>query len=628
MLNSNSSDLSMNWALDRLSNTKRSAREVFNNPHLKQANRYICIGCVELAKQFILDYEMNKEQTILEHVNHDEHPFFRRGKKQQHYERCRFRNPDATVISLAKQNGIDVDERSKVLRILTSARLVRKVGNPHGYSRRAYLMFFTHPPHQKFYYYLSTLLKDYEVTTFRHHLSSFYVETETGEKVKFADFFGFQDDVIKQVEKHSSTCLAIVIGTVSKVLHKGHVLIEFTASTDEKNGNTKPFRLFVHQDNVNKVGNVRLLEGEKIACYGFAEKKFLAHGVVYQMELYSIQHQIFFFEGSPTQERIGSLDELDDPADFVIQECIGFASRYWGIEKMSEQAAGDLFVNNQYVQWGHLQAQLKQVEPKRKAFQEFMNDWDNRNARIENHQQQFKEYHNVLQRTKDTHLNESAKLSSKLGFNRKIRGELETEIVRLEREIHDMEQKVSNLQMERDQKNNTKEQWAQWHQSLQQLEKDASIAELSTKKEEKIKQLLSQFDSQLFHIPIKHPKWKLILGFYSSLEEEDVVSVSSVLQLYVIQGQAWWPADHPLQEQVIEHKVSISELNSSPREAIKGFYNKLGNTILERIQVLGWSATKRKCPQCSGSMKLQQYRNALYLICWNSKCPGKHELTW
>lgn len=160
---SKSSDLSMNWAIDRITKKEISARQVHNNPHLKQANRYICLGCEKLPKHLILESEREKKQTILEHVAHDEHPFFRKGKLQIHFESCRFRNPDSNVISLAKAKGINVNERTKVLRILTSAKLIRRIGNPLGYSRRAYNKFFTHPAHQKFYFFLSSLLKDYEV---------------------------------------------------------------------------------------------------------------------------------------------------------------------------------------------------------------------------------------------------------------------------------------------------------------------------------------------------------------------------------------------------------------------------------------------------------------------------------
>jgi hypothetical protein len=628
MPNQISSDLSMNWAIDSFTGTKRSAREVFNNPHLKEANRYVCIGCVELANHLILDHEKNKGKTLLEHVSHDEHPFFRRGKKQQHYERCRFRDPDTTVISLAKENEIVVDDRTKVLRILTSARLIRKIGTPYGYSRRANLKFFTYQPHQKFYYFLSTLLKDYEMTTIRHHLASFSVETETGERVKFADLFGFQDDVIKQIEKYTSACLAIVIGTVREVLHRGHILIKFTTSTDEENGNTKPFQLFIHKDDAIKIGDIHLLENQKIACYGFAEKKLLTHGFVYQMDLYSIQHQVFFFDKQQTLVRIDLIDQPDDPAGFVIQECVGFASQYWGIYRMKEREIKELLTNFEQAKKEKLQSKQVQEELKWKTFEEFMNDWNNKNQQMEKYQQEFEEYHNVLQEVKAAHKSKSVELFSKLGFNRKRLRKLELEIAKLERQIKDKEQVVINIKKVLGSNSSMKAQWDQWYQSQQVLEQELYKVEQNIKKEEDIKRILAPFRSQLFFVPIKHAQWNLIIGFSSNLEDEQIITVTAIVQLYAVRNQAWLSADHYTQKQVIEYKVNIRELNSSPREAVKGFYSKLGNFILERIMVLGWPTPKCKCPICSSSMKLQKYKDMLYLKCWNSNCSGKYELAW
>lgn len=623
-----SSDLSMNWAIDRKTNKKISAREVHNNRHLKQANRYICIGCQELPRQLIMENEKEKKQTILEHVAHDEHPFFRKGKLQQHFERCRFRNPDSNVISLAMTNGISVDERSKVLRILTSAKLIRKVGSPLGYSRRAYTKFFTHQAHQKFYFFLSSLLKDYEISTFKSNISTFYVETETGEKVKFADIFGLQDDIVRQVEKNSSSCLAVVIGTVRKITNKGHILLDFTTSTDENNGNTKPFRLFVHQDYASKVGDVSLLENQKIACYGFAEKKILTHGSSHQMELFSIEHQIFFFDNPPTREQIGSIEEFDDPLDYALQECKGFTSRFWGTGKLTDNEIKELLTLHNQAALDHLRADLAREETKRKRYEDFIRNWNDLTSQIDNDKRLLEQLQSHLRSVITAHKNESAKLSSRFGLNRKTLGTLEDDMNRVQKQIQEIDKLLKVKEGNLHQNAESKKRWEEWSQSLLKRMQGVIKAERNAAIEAELKQLLAAQKPMIFRVPLQHPRWHLFMGYNARAISETSVAIQAVLQLYVSQEQAWYPADHAFQEQVIEHQVNIKALNLSPRDALKGLYSKLGNAIIERIQLMGWPASKCKCPKCHGSMKLQ-YRNSQYrLVCWNQKCHEEYELKW
>jgi hypothetical protein len=508
-----SSDLSMNWAIDRKTNKKISAREVHNNRHLKQANRYICIGCQELPRQLIMENEKEKKQTILEHVAHDEHPFFRKGKLQQHFERCRFRNPDSNVISLAMTNGISVDERSKVLRILTSAKLIRKVGSPLGYSRRAYTKFFTHQAHQKFYFFLSSLLKDYEISTFKSNISTFYVETETGEKVKFADIFGLQDDIVRQVEKNSSSCLAVVIGTVRKITNKGHILLDFTTSTDENNGNTKPFRLFVHQDYASKVGDVSLLENQKIACYGFAEKKILTHGSSHQMELFSIEHQIFFFDNPPTREQIGSIEEFDDPLDYALQECKGFTSRFWGTGKLTDNEIKELLTLHNQAALDHLRADLAREETKRKRYEDFIRNWNDLTSQIDNDKRLLEQLQSHLRSVITAHKNESAKLSSRFGLNRKTLGTLEDDMNRVQKQIQEIDKLLKVKEGNLHQNAESKKRWEEWSQSLLKRMQGVIKAERNAAIEAELKQLLAAQKPMIFRVPLQHPRWHLFMGY-------------------------------------------------------------------------------------------------------------------
>ncbi|MFC0214417.1 hypothetical protein ACFFK0_18465 [Paenibacillus chartarius] len=628
MTHSKSSDLSMNRAIDRLTNKEISAREVHNNPHLKQANRYICLGCEKLPNHLLLETERNKKQTILEHVAHDEHPFFRKGKLQMHYERCRFRNPDSNVISLAKANGISIDDRTKVLKILTSAKLVRKSGNPLGYSRRAYTKFFTHPAHQKFYFFLSSLLKDYEITTFKNNVSAFYVKTETEKTVNLTDIFGFQDDIVKLVEKNSSSCLAVVIGTVKNITHKGHILIDFTTSKVESNQNTKPFRLFVHQDYASKVGDVSLLENQKIACYGFAEKKILPHGTFYQMELYSIAHQIFFFDNPPTRERIGSVDEPDDPLDYALQECAGFTSRFWGTARVSDHEITELLVLNNQSGLDQLKAALVREESKQSRYEEFISNWDALKLKVENVKRQLEQLRTHLQSVTTAHGNESAKLSSKFGFNRKTLKTLEDDMNRTRQRIEETERALEAKENKLQQSAGLKKEWDEWKQSLQKRKQDIKNAERSAAIEMQLKQLLGSFAPLIFRVPLQHPRWNLFLGLNARIKSETSINVKAIFQLYVSQNQAWFPADHPFQERVIEHQVSINQLNESPREAMKGFYAKIGNAIIEGIKLMGWPVSKCVCPKCRGSMKLNYRYTKHYLVCWDTKCRGEYELEW
>ncbi|WGU96468.1 hypothetical protein QJQ58_09640 [Paenibacillus dendritiformis] len=626
---SKSSDLSMNWAIDQKTNKKRSAREVHNNQHLKEPHRYICIGCEELPKHLISAKESQKEKTVLEHVGDDEHPYFRKGKLQQHYERCRFRSPDSRVFSLAKANGIPFDNRTKVLRILTSAKLIRKMGDTLGYSRRAYAKFFTQHAHRKFYFFLSSLIKDYEITTFKERVSDFKVETESGAPVNFADMFGLQDDIINQLEKYSFDFLAVVVGTVRKITHKGHIMIDFSTSRDASRRNSKPFRLFVHHDYAAKVGNVMLLENQKIACYGFAEKKILSHGTVYQMELYSIEHQIHFFENPPDRERVGSITEPDDPVDFALHECSGFVSRFWGAERLSAQVIKDLLTVHGELKLAQLKADLVKEEAKQSTFEAFITSWNKLQLQIENDKQQLKQLHLNMQHVAAALRNESAKISSKFGFNRKALRTLEDELNRIQQQLQEIERVLHANQGKFQQNNEKKRQWDEWKQSFDKRKQDIERAERSTIIETKHKGIASAFNPFLFRIPFHHPRWELFLGFHCSVEEESRGAVMrAIIQLYTARGQTWLPADHPLQERVIDHQFSIDQLNMSPRDAMKGFYSKLGKAVYEYLQLMGWPVSKCKCPKCQGSMRLQ-FRNEQHVfVCWDSKCKNGYELKW
>ncbi|WP_213581068.1 hypothetical protein [Paenibacillus sp. J2TS4] len=623
-----SSDLSMNWAIDRKTNEIRSAREVHNHQHLKEPNRYVCLGCKELPKHLLSANEKDKEPTVLEHVADDEYPFFRKGKLQQHYERCRFRSPDSKVISLAETNGMSVDERAKVIRILTSAKLVRKIGDPLGYSRRAYAKFFTQPAHQKFYFFLSSLLKDYEINTFKNNVSVFGVLTESGEKVKFADIFGMQDDIINRIDKLGSSCLAVVVGTVRKASHKGHIIIDFSTSREEKRRNSKPFRLYVHHDYAAKVGDVTLLENQKIACYGFAEKKMLAHGTVYQMELYSIEHQIYFFENPPDRKRIGSIEEPDDPIDYALQECSGFTSRFWGTERLADQMIKDLLtIHGQAIAAQH-KANLAKEEAKQPGFEAFMTSWNKLRSQIANDKKQVEQLQLELQQVAAALRSEGAKLSSRFGFNRKTLGALEDNRNRIQQQIQEINQGLKAKEETLQLNNEKKLQWDKWKQSLEKRKQDIERADRGAVTETKLKRTLAAFDPFLFRIPLRHPRWDLFLGFHCSVEDESKGIIRAIMQLYTAHDQAWLPADHSLKERVIDHHFSVNQLNLSPREAMKGLYSKLGQAIFEYLQLMGWPASKCKCPKCKGSLRLQ-YRNEQFsLLCWDSKCRNGYELKW
>ncbi|MFC9776282.1 hypothetical protein [Paenibacillus chitinolyticus] len=625
------SDLSMNWAIDLKTKRKISAREVHNNKRLKESNRYVCIGCQELSKNMIMDNEKNKVPTILEHVSHDEYPFFRRGKLQKHYERCRFRSPDSNVISLASMNGMRVDNRTKVLRILTSAKLVRKVGSPLGYSRQAYSKFFTHQAHQKFYYFLSTLLKEYEITTFKNNISAFTVENENGDKVKFADIFGLQDDIVEQVEKNSKKSLsglAVIIGTVSKITQKGHLLIEFTTSKNINNGNTKPFRLFVHQDYVSKVGDIRLLENQKIACYGFAEKKVLTYETVNQMELFSIEHQIFFFDNPPSCECIGSINDSDDPPAYTLQECESFISRFWGAERLTDQEIRELHIVHNQSKLNYLKAGLIREGAKEENYEEFIKSWNSLILETERAKQQLKQAQFELQNVAKTHQDISAKFMSKFGLNFKSLRALEVDMQRIKKRTHEIERLLNIKENELEQNNGLKRQWEEWYQFLQKQRQVVIKVERHAEKEILLKQMLADFNPFIFRIPLKNPKWNLILGLNTNVINENRLAVKAIVQLYESQNQAWFPADHISQKQFIEYQVSISQLNLSPRDAIKGFYLKLGKAIIERIVLMGWPTSKCQCLKGHGTMKLQ-FRNAQYWFeCWDQKCDEEYQLIW
>ena len=622
------SDLSMNRAIDKITGKIRSAREVHNHPHLKEANRYLCLGCKETPEHLIQAYEKNKEPTILEHVSDDEHPHFRRGKGQRHYERCRFRSPESKVISLAESNGISIDDRTKVLKILTSAKLVRKSGDSPGYSRRAYTKFFTHQAHQRFYFFLTSLLKEYEVTTFQSRVSAFYVTTESGKPVKFADMFGLQDDIIRRVEKEGFSCLAVIVGTVRKVIHKGHILIDFTTSGVESRRNSKPFRLFVHHEYASKVGDVTLLENQKIACYGYVEKKMWTNGVVYQMELYSIAHQVYFFDHPPTREQIGSVHDPDNPVAFALEECLSFTKKFWGVERLSAQVIKNVVSIHGPMILEQRKTALAIEARKRSSHDAFMMNWNDLHLRIGNDKKLLEQVQLNLKELTTAYEVEAAKFTSKLGLNRRTLRSLEEQQNRHQQHIQGIQQSLNENERRLEQYLEMKREWDVWKQSIDKRNQEIEEIERWVVMEARLKGKLAPFESNLFRVPLCHPKWDLIIGCQCGVENETSVVIRAIMQLYTFHEQAWLPANHSLQEQVMEYHCTAAQLNEAPREALKGIYSKLGKSIFEFLQFMGWPASKSRCPKCHGSMRLQ-YRNQQHILeCWDLKCKGSIILDW
>ncbi|WP_018753398.1 hypothetical protein [Paenibacillus sanguinis] len=622
------SDLSMNQAIDMITGKIRSAREVHNHPHLKEPNRYLCLGCKETPEHLIQAYEKKKEPTILEHVSDDEHPYFRRGKGQQHYERCRFRSPESKVISLAESNGISIDNRTKVLKILTSAKLVRESGDSPGYSRTAYTKFFTHQAHQRFYFFLTSLLEEYEVTTFQSRVSAFYVTTESGKPVKFADIFGLQDDIIHRVEKEGSSCLAVVVGTVRKVIHKGYILIDFTTSRVEKRRNSKPFRLFVHHEYASKVGDITLLENQKIACYGFVEKKIWTHGAVYQMELYSIEHQIYFFDYPTNRKQIGSIHDPDDSVAYALEECMSFTKRFWGTERLSDQEIINVLTVHGQTMLEQRKVDLAIEAGKQNSYDAFIVSWNDLRSQVANDKQQLEQLQMNLRKLISAYEVKAAKFSSKFGFNRRTLSTLEEQQNQLQQHAQGIQGNLNENERKLYRYHEKKRDWDKWKQSLDKQNQEIEKMERWTVLETRLKGILASFDSHLFRIPFGHPKWELFLRFQCNAEDESSVVIRAIMQLYTAYGQAWLPADHSLQEQVMEHRFTVDQLNESSREALKGLYSKLGRSIFEFLRLMGWPASKSKCPKCDGSMRLQ-YRNHKHILeCWDLKCKESLTLNW
>lgn len=623
----NQTDLSMKWAIDHTTKKPISARKVFDNPDIKQMS-YICIGCVQLSTHMIDEDEKGKGVTFLEHVANDDNPFFRKGKKQKHFKHCRYRNPDGYIVSLAQRNNLPIDEKDKLIRILTSAKLIRSVGYEWGYSRKPYTKFFTHPAHKKFYFFLSSLIQDLDIDSLKKNAGGFDVETESGDKVKLVDLFGYQDDIIRHINKTPTSCIVAVIGTVDKITEDGgHRIIHFiTDMVSEKSRNTKAFRLFVPKDYVSKVGNVTLLEKQRLACYGFAEKKLIKGSPVYQMELYSIVHQIVFFDKTPSIQEIDSIDEEYDPLEHTQEECEGFAVRIWGATKMSNQEVDKvLLIYNQFA-LDNLQEKMSKEELKNEEYHLFNETWSKLAVQVDSLNKKCQQANVLLQQIEQNYKNESQKWFSKIGFNRKM-NELKKEMVESNLEVIEVERLYEIKMLLFNQQKSTNDNWTEWENKVLELKGKLASTKQHLDEENKLKQFLNNYRSSILTIPINHPKWTMFLGFQFDELNEKEISIKVTIQFYIYKDQVWSPGSHSSLEKVIEHQIAADGLCIEPKEVLQKLYNKIGNLIIERLKLIGWPEVNCLCPNCKGRMRVQ-IKGTLKFICWDRECDGSHELKW
>lgn len=628
MTKSRQTDLSMNWAIDKITEKSISARYVFNNQNLKKRD-YICIGCFKLIKNRNETYNMVPK---VEHVNGNQirlNPFFRRGKGQYHLEDCPYRNPDSYVKSLTFKNGIALDGKRLLIKILPGALNKGKSGSISRGVRDNYCSYFTGSSSRKFFYFLQDLIQDLELDSFKKMAPPYYVETEDGHKIKLSDLIGYQDHIIERIDA-SSRCMAAVVGTVQRVIDNGHVRILFSINRNEK-GRSKPFQLFVPKEYRATVGDLKLLEGQRIACYGPAEKvDFGDHRLIYQMELYSIGHQVVFLDGDPPEgiERSSSIPiEPYIHLNEIVENCHSFFKNIWGARQLTEKEVTHFHVRY-YGQWfKRLKQEKTTLEGKDRDFKSFMDQWKNIQIQYANCESAYKYWLGKQQEAEEQYqsvLTWSNRLLSKIGFSKKIE-EIKMKLDGLNVNMSESKREFEDISREKRAKEKTEMEWNKWTKDIKKVEEDYSRVTQLKEWENQCKAPFKDIEDCLFIIPIGHKYWTMIVGMGITTINNEFLQLEGYVQLYHVHNDSWLPYQNQSQLRMVEKSVKVHDLNQIPEREVKRFYGLLGEALVERMELAGWPKEKMLCPKCCNLTWVRYNRkaNSLNFLCRDKNCSGK-----
>lgn len=608
----NSSDLSMNWALDKASLKLTSIYTAISTAYLK-ARPYICEGCHEYH-----------HELLVRPAKYDP-PYYRKKAGQKHSPRCKYRSPQTYIETLAKKYRLNLQEK---FIYFNPFRLFKVWNLTASLSEIAY--FFRHTDTAFLVYFLGHMVKELELSSLHSHYQSYkLVSVDNLFQVALDQLIGYQDDIVKRVDGAKlNKCLAFLVGRVERIEKydvKGYAIIHFQVTNEKKIEQTRnlhAFRLFVPIQYYDSVGNLDSLIGRLIGCFGVAEKKKNIGRSIYQMTLFSIKNQIVYLDFDQVKLPLEALEQPLEPhldTNKIKEEIQRFIGGVWAGVFLEKQQLSDFF-RFYYKNWlGQLKQEKPKVEHEKEAYRHFFNQRKEILRKLENQEKSKNYLQSSVEEKKatlkknDTIINRSL---LKFGWSRKLQQcKDELEAVQSELELCDLK-----LNEDRKKLRSSEIEWAKRKKAIEEFEEKMKKVDRLDSFEQGCKTLKGSENPLIFKLPVQHPYWDLLLTI-AIIEGTDTIILRARVQWYRVEKNSWIPFDHPKQLEEIVIETCVDE-NQIPKKQVNRFYNRIGNEIKQRLILLGYAKEKLQCPRCGKDTRISFHKGTerMQAVCWDEHC--------
>lgn len=611
-----SSDLSMNWALNQQTFVRTSIYTAISNQLIK-SRPYICEGC----------YKQKHNLTVIPVDRKISNPYYRKKAEENHDPNCQYRNPQTYIESIARQYKIRLQDHFV---IFDSFRLY--FAWKYSTNRSEYFDFLTNHQTASLAYFLGHMVKELEFSSLRSNFRGYYLLSRDNQfKIALDHIIGLQDDIILRVNMAVlKKDLAFIVGTIDRVERndgKGYIVVHFSICVDGGHiGNTQAFRLYVPSDYLQIVGDLEQLLGRKIGCFGIAEKKDF--GNIYQMQLYSIRHQIVYLD-------LDDMDKLPDQLQIPLEptvdvsllprELTSFISSVWAGVPFNEQQITE-FTRYYYTDWfRRLEQEKPHFEVEKKTYNAFLDqeskvsnelirithELQNLFIKLDKASQNYRKY--------DTFINRRL---TKWGFSEKLvhlkreKDNAQSDFVACERQRQQVLDKERSIR-------SSKSEWEDRKEKVVRFEEEVAKIHRLSLWEQQCKQMDDRNSLLLFKFPLQHNYWDLLLVINLS-EEASSITLKGRLQIYRNHESSWLPLEQhsdQLEEAKIEVQTSHSQL---AKKQLRKFYYQVGEMVKQRIIRLGFPKEKLDCPICGKHTRISfnKINNLLHTVCWDNNCKG------
>jgi hypothetical protein len=613
----NSSDLSMNWALQKPSFQRTSIYTAVSNDYLK-SRPYVCEDC-----------HQNNHELLVIPAAYQPNPYYRKKAGKSHSPHCKYRNLQSYIETVAGQYKIQLQGQ---LILFDSLRLLNAWN--YGSYRSEYADFLRNPHTASLAYFLGHMAKELELLSLRRHYRGYHLVSKSSQyKIALDQLIGYQDDIIKEVGKTPlRKCLAFIVGRIDRIERndeKEYILIHFQVAPqiDNENsaGNTQAFRLFVPRDYREIVGDLDDLSGRFIGCFGIAEKK--EFGNIYQMTLFSVLSQVVHLDLDHISNLPEGLDSIPEPrleTNQIPQEITRFVGHVWAGVPLNEQQASAFF-QFYYEDWfDRLKQQKPHIEHEKKAYHDYLDQQNNvlyELNSLEGMQQQLLSSYEEKSRDFKKHDTLINRQLMKWGWSQKLqllKDDLDSAMTKLELS----EREKGQLLKEKETLLASEPAWEKRKKDVDGFESQYPKIEKLVSFEQECKAPLGS-DFLFFKLPLQHSYWDLLITIYVT-EVQEAVTLHARVQLYRVHENNWLPLDHPNQLGAMVTEAMVDEKQVTKKQ-LHSLFSKVGEGIKQSLLLLGYSKQRLECPRCGKATRISFNKDekSLEITCWDRQCQGR-----